>query len=125
MHRHILLVEDNEDDRRGLSDVVLHLLQHNITMAADGQQAVMLANQVDFDLVLLDLSLPDMKGWDVACALRQMEHYYHVPIILITAYDEEHTHSRSLAMGCDRYLVKPVDVDFLVDVIGEYLPPAG
>jgi CheY-like chemotaxis protein len=119
--RHILLVDDDDDDRLMFSQVIRIIMHQKLTVARDGTEAVKLASDHNFDLVVLDLRLPDLNGWDVAEALRQMKHYRRVPIIAVTAYDLAHTREQSFQAGCDAYVVKPIDVDEFVRVLGDHL----
>jgi CheY-like chemotaxis protein len=124
MTRHILVVDDNPDDRWSMSQVVQRVMNHEVTEATDGVEAIQIAGNGDFDLILLDLNMPKLQGWDVAKSLRQMTAYATVPIIAITAYDMPEARSASLDSGCDMYMVKPVDVDNLIRVISQYLDQA-
>lgn len=119
---HILLVEDNEDDGALLTQVVQLILGQQATVAKNGAEAIRLAHNESFDLVLLDLRLPGLSGLDVAEILRKMADYEDVPIIAMTAYDKMGIRRQSLLAGCDRYLVKPLDVSTIIESISEYLP---
>jgi CheY-like chemotaxis protein len=124
MTRHILVVDDNPDDRWSMSQVVQRMLHHEVTEANDGIEAISAAVNGVFDLILLDLNMPKLQGWDVAKSLREMAAYANVPIIAITAYDMPEARNASLQSGCNTYMVKPVDVDNLIRVISQYLDPA-
>lgn len=117
----ILLVEDDDDDCQMMSQVVQNIMKHEVIIARDGLEAIRLAGDETFDLVLLDLILPNLQGWDVAETLRQMETYRRVPIIAVTAYDTADTRRRSLESGCNEFLTKPIDIDSFVTVVSEYL----
>jgi two-component system, cell cycle response regulator DivK len=124
MSPHILVVDDNSDDRWSLTEVVQRIMHHKVSEAADGLEAVRMAGDSGYDLILLDLNLPKLQGWDVAETLRQMKAYANVPIIAITAYDMPEARIASLKSGCDAYMTKPVDVENLIQVISGYLGQA-
>jgi CheY-like chemotaxis protein len=125
VNREILLVEDNEEYASTLAQIVEDLMHHSVTIARDGLEAVRLAQANKFDLFLLDVNLPKMKGGEVAKAIRQMERYNKVPIIAMTAYDDVQTRKQILASGCNLYLTKPIDIDALNDILNLYLQGLG
>lgn len=125
VNREILLVEDNEEYASTLAQIVEDLMQHSVTIARDGLEAVRLAQATQFDLLLLDVNLPKMNGWDVAKTIRLMERYDRVPIIAMTAYDDIETRKQILAAGCNLYLTKPIDIDALNDILTLYLQGLG
>ena len=122
MKRQVLVVDDNVDDSNMLAQVVELICHHKAVIATDGAEAICLAEENDFDLVLLDLQLPVIEGQDVAKALRQMERYRDIPIIAITAHDMAEARRQSLQAGCTVYLNKPIDTQALIDILGAYLP---
>lgn len=119
--RHVLIVEDNEDDSNLLSNIVEMVMKHKATVAADGTSAIQLANRTVFDLVLLDIQLPNLPGIDVAEAMRRIQGYRDVPIIAVTAYNLDSIQKDALQAGCDRYITKPVNIDTLIKVVSECL----
>jgi two-component system, sensor histidine kinase and response regulator len=124
MSSHILIVDDNIDDRWSLAEIVNRVMHHNVSEASDGLEAINMAGDAGYDLILLDLNLPKLQGWDVAKSLREMKNYAETPIIAITAYDMGEARSASLQSGCNVYMTKPIDVDTLIRVISQYLDPA-
>jgi two-component system cell cycle response regulator DivK len=120
----ILLVEDEDDDLVMLTQLIQSVMHQDVAVARDGLEAIRMAQSEHFHLVLLDLRLPNLQGFDVAEALRQMEAYRHVPIIALTAYDLADTRERCLAAGCNEYLTKPIDIDRFVQLLSDYLTPA-
>ncbi len=104
----ILLVDDNEMSR----DMLSRRLQrkgHHVLMAADGMQAILMAESEAPDLILLDLSLPVIDGWDTARQLKASPDTADVPIIALTAHAMAGDREKALAAGCDEYDTKPVD----------------
>jgi len=104
----ILLVEDNDMNR----DMLSRRLQrkgHEVLMAADGMQGILMAESSAPDLVLLDMSLPVIDGWEAARRLKASEATKGVPVIALTAHAMSGDREKALAAGCDDYDTKPVD----------------
>jgi two-component system cell cycle response regulator DivK len=104
----ILLVEDNDMNR----DMMSRRLQrkgHEVLMAADGMQAILMAESEAPDLILLDMSLPVIDGWEAARRLKASPATALVPIVALTAHAMSGDRERALAAGCDDYDTKPVD----------------
>ncbi len=104
----ILLVEDNEMSR----DMLSRRLQrkgHEVLMAADGMQGILMAESHAPDLILLDMSLPVIDGWEAARRLKASEATKDVPVIALTAHAMSGDREKALAAGCDDYDTKPVD----------------
>lgn|SRR5574341_329609 len=115
--RTILIVEDDEDDALMFRHVIENLLRYQAILARDGQEAVQLASQQTFDLVILDVRLPSLDGEEVARAIRHLDRYQSVPLLALTAYDQRGMRQRCLKAGCTLYMTKPVDIDYLMDAI--------
>jgi two-component system cell cycle response regulator DivK len=109
----ILYVEDNEDNvymlRRRLAR-----LGHEIIVAEDGEKGVAAAASERPDLILMDLSLPVLSGWDAARRLKAAEATRAIPIIALSAHALDGEREKALAAGCDEFEVKPVDMASLV-----------
>ena len=104
----ILLVEDNDMNR----DMLSRRLQrrgHEVLMAADGMQAILMAESEAPDLILLDMSLPLIDGWEAARRLKASPNTARVPIVALTAHAMAGDREKALAAGCDEYATKPVD----------------
>ena len=104
----VLLVEDNEDNR----DIYTTLLRHvgyEVLEAVDGEHALQLVEQRTPDLVLLDISLPKLDGWQVARRLKAGELTSKVPIAALTAHAYQSDREIAAAIGFDAYLAKPVE----------------
>jgi CheY-like chemotaxis protein len=112
----VLLVEDLEDTRLFMR---LELEHHGFIVfeAADGQSAVELAVRDAPDVVLMDLSLPLMDGFAAAKLMRQDKRLHNVPIIAVTAHQEIDFRADARASGFDAYVTKPIDVDWLEELI--------
>lgn len=104
----VLIIEDNEDNLR-LERMLLSPLGLEIASARDGLSGVEAAKAARFDLILLDIQLPVMDGYQVARALRRIPHCSSVPIVAVTSYAMPGDRERSLESGCSGYIEKPLD----------------
>jgi two-component system, cell cycle response regulator DivK len=104
----ILIVEDNEENWDMLSRR-LERRGHEVVRAPDGAQAVALAASVAPDLILMDIGLPGLDGWEATRAIRGSETGRAVPIIALTAHALAGDREQALAAGCDDYHPKPVE----------------
>ena len=109
----ILLVEDNELNRDMLSRRLLRR-GFEVELAEDGQQGLTLAETQKPDIVLLDMSLPVIDGWEVARRLKAGSVTRAIPIIALTAHAMTGDREKELAAGCDDYDTKPIDFGQLV-----------
>ena len=116
----ILVVEDFEDTRLFLR---LALEDHGFIVfeAENGQMAVESANRENPDVILMDLTMPLMDGFAAAKVLRQNDQFKNVPIIAITAHQETDFRSDAKASGFDAYVTKPIDVNWLKELINGLL----
>ena len=112
----ILVVEDS-DDTRYFMRLALEDLGYLIVEAGDGKQAVDIAESERPDLILMDLSLPVMDGLAATKRIRGSEKLAGIPIIAVTAHQESDFRNEAKAVGFDAYVTKPVDVDFLNELI--------
>jgi CheY-like chemotaxis protein len=116
----ILLVEDNEMNRDMLSRR-LEKRGYNILIAESGEQGLSLAHTETPDLVLMDITLPEMDGWEATRLLKQNERTCHIPIIALTARALVSDQEKAFQVGCDDYDTKPVDFSRLTDKIEKLL----
>lgn len=120
----ILYVEDNEDNVYMLSR---RLAKHgyDIAVAADGEKGVEAARSERPDLILMDLSLPVLSGWDAARRLKASEETRSIPIIALSAHALEGEREKAIDAGCDEFETKPVDLARLLEKISRFLDGAG
>ncbi|MGZ5151955.1 MAG: hybrid sensor histidine kinase/response regulator [Burkholderiales bacterium] len=118
--RRILVVEDNED-ARGMMHAMLTLEGHSVRTAADGATALEQAETWQPDVVLMDIGLPDMIGYDVARRMRQSRLDGHVKLVAITGYGQAQDERRAYEAGFDLHLTKPVSADLLRNVLSVLL----
>ncbi|WP_129677023.1 response regulator [Candidatus Chloroploca sp. Khr17] len=119
----LLLVEDNEMNRQM---IVGHLkwLGYEVFLAADGHQAVELAADLHPDLILMDMGLPLLSGWEATTQIKANPVLATIPIIALTAYAMSDDYHRSMAAGCDAFETKPIDFDHLVATMERLLAGA-
>ena len=110
----ILLVEDDEMNRDMLSRR-LAKRGYDVAIAVDGKEAVSLAGSVSPDLILMDLSLPELDGWDAARLLKASPGTRHVPIIALTAHAIADDRQKAIDAGCDDYDTKPIQLTRLLE----------
>jgi CheY-like chemotaxis protein len=116
----ILLVEDNEMNRDMLSRR-LKKRGYDVIMAFDGKQGVDMAAAEMPDLILLDMSLPVMDGWEAARHLKAADTTGGIPIIALTAHAMAGDRDKAIEAGCDDYDTKPVDLARLLEKIAAFL----
>jgi two-component system cell cycle response regulator DivK len=116
----ILLVEDNELNRDMLSRR-LGRNGHEVILAGDGEQSIVLAREKRPDLILMDMSLPVLSGWDATRMLRADADTSRIPIIALTAHAMAKDREEALACGCDDYDTKPVELPRLLEKISNLL----
>jgi signal transduction histidine kinase/FixJ family two-component response regulator len=115
----ILVAEDNAVNRR-LIETLLQSAGHHVTTAPNGKQALAFAESQIFDLVLMDVEMPEMNGLEATAAIRESElRGAHVPIYALTAHALSGDRERCLAGGMDGYLSKPVNIDELLRVVAD------
>jgi len=120
----ILLVEDNEMNRDMLSRR-LERKGHQVAIAADGQQALDLAATEKPALILMDMSLPVVDGWEATRRLKAAEATRQIPIIALTAHAMSEDERKAREAGCDDYDTKPVELPRLLEKIETLLGTAG
>ena len=116
----ILLVEDNEMNR----DMLSRRLQrkgYSVVTAEDGEKGLLLARSETPDLILMDISLPVMSGWEVTRLLKANESTRHIPIIALTAHAWVTDREKAIEAGCDDYDTKPVEFARLSEKIENLL----
>ena len=102
----ILIVDDENDIAELISDI-LEDEGYETVIANDGKTAIKLVKEENFDLILLDVMMPNMDGWDTLKAIRTNKNTKYIPVIMITAVSEEHKIVSGLKIGADDYIVKP------------------
>ena len=120
----ILLVEDNEMNRDMLSRR-LERRGYLVIIAEDGTTGVTKAKSESPDLILMDMSLPVMDGWEATRQIKAVPETQHIPIIALTAHAMAGDEEKALAAGCNDYETKPVDLPKLLTKIDALLQSKG
>lgn len=116
----LLLVED-EEALVELMKVRLETNDYEVMVAGDGQQGLEMARQYRPDLIVLDLMLPRMNGYEVCALLKQDKNYSNIPILIFTARAQENDKKLALDVGADDYIVKPFEPPALLAKIDKLL----
>lgn len=116
----ILIVDDDEDFLQTLT-IRMRTAGYKAVVAADGMQAVMMAQRHNPDLVVLDMRMPAGDGLSVMDKLSRSTKTMNIPVIVVTAYDDEATKQQVMGLGAVNYLRKPFEVEDLLKAIGDAL----
>jgi len=116
----ILYIEDNPENRL-LVKRILEVEGYKIIEATSGMAGLSMAKTMQPDLILMDINLPELDGYELTKRLKQMKHLVDVPIIAMTANVMKGDREKTLAAGCDGYIQKPIDVDELPVQVTHYL----
>ena len=117
----ILLVEDNEMNRDMLSRRLIRK-GFEVDMAFDGKAGVEKAKAGGYDLILMDMSLPEIDGWEATRQLRASPETKAVPVIALTAHAMAGDREKALEAGCNDYDTKPIELDRLLGKMNNLLP---
>jgi len=116
----ILVVDDNQDSRE-LVVKVLKNKGYEIIEATDGEEAIEKAVGEKPDLILLDISIPKLNGYEVTRRLKSREEFKEVPIVALTAHAMKGDRAKALEAGCEGYISKPINIRELPDQVRSYL----
>jgi two-component system, cell cycle response regulator DivK len=119
----ILIVEDNEMNR----DMLMRRLErkgYDVVVAIDGASGVATARETEPDLILMDMSLPVLDGWEATKQMKADERLKRIPVIALTAHAMANDRDKALQAGCDDYDTKPIDLTRLLAKIESLLTSA-
>jgi CheY-like chemotaxis protein len=119
----VLVAEDNADVRL-MMRTLLEMKGYGVLEAGDGHETLSVAQDSRPDLILMDLQLPRLNGFAVTRFIRQHEELKGVPILIVSGHDPARHRNLALAAGCNGYVQKPVDFDYLEGLIVSLLPAA-
>ena len=119
----LLLVEDNELNRDMLSRRLIRS-GYQLLLAVNGEEAIQIAETSHPDLILMDMSLPVLSGWEATKRLKASPQTSNIPIIALTAHAMAKDREEALACGCDDYDTKPVELPRLLQKITDLLTRA-
>ena len=116
--KRVLIVEDHELNM----DLLVQLLEdeYEVLTAMDGATGIALAERERPDLILMDLSLPVVDGWEATRRIKANDSLNHIPIIALTAHAMLGDGEKALACGCDDYMTKPLDEDLLFEKLEHF-----
>jgi two-component system, cell cycle response regulator DivK len=120
MSTKILYIEDNPDNRM-LVRRVLQAEGYTVIEAKDGPTGIQAATEQTPDLILMDINLPDVDGYEITARIKQLPGLAKVPVIALTANVMKGDREKTLAAGCDGYIQKPIDIDQLPAQIEHFL----
>lgn len=120
----MLLVEDNEDNRT-IYSTVLRYLGYQVIEAVDGLEAIALARSERPDIVLMDISIPGIDGWEATRVLREDPATRGIPIVALTAHALADDRERAAKAGFTSYLAKPIEPNAVVAEVRRLIGPAG
>ncbi len=118
--KRILYIEDDPNNRTLVSRI-LRAYDYEVLLAEDGITGIQMARETKPDLILMDISMPGLDGYEAATKIKSLSGLKSTPIIAVTAHVMKGDRERALTVGCDGYLPKPIDVDALPDQISEFL----
>ncbi len=116
----VLYIEDN-DQNFYLVDFILRRKNYRVSRARDGLEGIEVASMMDFDIILLDIQLPQIDGYETARRLRKIDSLENTPIIALTSYAMVGDREKTLAAGCTGYIEKPIDPTTFTAQIERYL----
>ncbi len=117
----ILYIEDNEQNFY-LVNVLLNTKGYEVLWARDGQEGIDKADQFKPDLILMDIQLPVMDGYEVARKLQSNPKLSKIPIVALTSYAMAGDREKALSAGCSGYIEKPINPDTFLTQIDQYFP---
>ncbi|MGD9158499.1 MAG: response regulator [Desulfobacteraceae bacterium] len=120
MKQTVLIIEDNEQNMY-LMNFILEKNDFKVLKAMDGKEGIDLACREKPDLVLLDIQLPRMDGYEVARRLRQTEEMKSVPIIAVTSYAMVGDREKAIEAGCTGYIEKPINPSTFIDEVKNFI----
>ena len=122
MTKRILVIEDTEDNRQILGDLLSNA-GYELIEAVDGLEGVATAEREQPDLILMDIQLPGIDGYEATRRIRKIPALAKVPIIAVTSYALSGDEAKTREAGCDGYVAKPYSPRQLLAKIREFLPP--
>ena len=118
----ILIVDDNNKNLFSLNVLIKEYIEANVLLAESGYAALGILLEQKVDLIILDVQMPEMDGFETAKAIRSRKKNQHIPIVFLTAaYKSEQFQQQGFALGAADYLTKPIDTHQLITRINSYL----
>ena len=117
MSKRILIVDDSEMTRRLISTAIRRFGDIEYEEARDGFEAIQKLAAKEFNLLFVDINMPNINGLELIDYCKQSEHYQQIPIVIISTEDSLRDQEKGLALGAAGFLMKPIQLDRLVEVI--------
>jgi len=121
MSKRILVIEDQEDNRRIVRDLLMSA-GYELIEAVTGEEGMKMAEAHRPDLILMDIQLPGLDGYEVTRRIKANPALHNIPIIAVTSYALSGDDVKAFEAGCDAYIAKPYDPIVLLAKIREYVP---
>jgi len=118
----VCIIEDNEQNMY-LITYLLTAKKYTVYQAFNGKQGIEVAIESNPDIILLDIQLPEMDGYEVAKRLREHECLHSIPIVAVTSYAMPGDKEKALKAGCNGYIEKPINPETFIDQIEFFLNP--
>lgn len=118
-----ILVAEDDDKSLYLINFLLESQGFQVIKATDGATAVDIAINENPDLILMDMQLPVMDGYEATRRIKAEKKSAHIPVIAMTAYAMKGDRAKSIEAGCQDYITKPIDTKYVLDMIRKYLSP--
>ena len=120
MVKNVLIIEDNEQNIY-LVTFILEKHGYQVVQARNGREGIEKAGEIACDLILLDIQLPEMDGYEVARRLKNDPKTSNIPIVAVTSYAMAGDREQVLAAGCDGYIEKPINPDTFMSEVERYM----
>ncbi len=120
-----ILVAEDERDIRELINFTLMFAGHTVTLAANGAEAVEKVNDAKPELIMMDVRMPRMTGYEACKAIKEIEEYKNTPVVFLTAKGQDEEIQNGIEVGAVAYIIKPFSPDELTRKIGDILSKAG
>ena len=121
MEKKKILVVEDEGQNRYLISFILKSNGLEVITANDGLEGVEAAKKQTVDLVLMDIKMPRMNGYESTRGIRELDGYQSIPIVALTSYAMAGDEKKAMDAGCDGYVSKPIDPETIMDEIRKYL----
>lgn len=121
--RTVLIVEDMDDNRAIYVALLVHY-GYRVLEAIDGVAGVAMARAELPDVILMDIALPKLDGWEATAEIKADPNLRHIPIIVITAHTRPEDRERAFEVGCSAFLIKPVEPRRVLDEVQKFIGPA-
>jgi len=117
---HVLVIEDDEQTASLLKSL-LQSLSHQVSIVPTADQGFEMLASHDIHLILMDMRLPGMKGWDAARVIKDNPNLTHIPIFAVTVEISPEDRQKAMDAGCEEFIAKPFNIRELCDVIEHYI----